>query len=273
MTRIVYNRVMKAGSTTMFAVLHFLGKKNNFTVVKDQNVFPDRVYLLKTLQDLPDNTVYINHCQYIEDESIKDYVWINMVRDPIDREQSSYYYEVSAERFSALKELERRDRKVDPCGCMHMEFDDCYRFYAETANCTDRLKLHGFVEYFGDAPPNPVGQITHEKIYERIRDRYLFVGLLEEFNLSVKVLEHMLPHFFKGASAYFRRLPNRHNLTPQVNPLTNTTKTGAITNHVREVLKHYNHDEMVLYEHVKRLFWLKVVTIFPNLTELPINKL
>ena len=273
MTRIVYNRVGKAGSTAMTALLQFLAPRNNFHVVNDFHYMPDRAHLLSTLTHLPQDTVYINHCKYIEleNEPIEDIIWINMVRDPIERQASLYYFQVSpGQGRSAIEELHRRDRSVNQCGCMNMEFDDCYRYYLDNTNCTDKLKVEPLEKFFADAPVNvKVGSehFPQDKVYARIRDRYLFVGIVEEWELSVQMFEHLLPRFFKGATAYLKDQPHILNKTPEVNPLTHTTKTGAISTHVRDALKRYNHDEVLLYERIKRLFWIKIGLAFPDLAD------
>ena len=240
MTRIVYNRVNKAGSAAMIALLQFLAQRNNFNVIKEkhEHFFLDHEHLLKTLNDLPDNTVYVNHCNYIEHKSIDDYVWINIVREPIDRAQSLYYYEVSPIRPQdrVTEKLHQQNQTVNPCGCLNMEFDDCYRFYMQNPNCAHRLNLNSFKKFFADASRDPNHRVPApvpvEDLFKRIRDRYLFVGILEEYELSIEALEKLLPRFFTGATAYLREQPHELHNTPQVNPLTNTTKGGAISTHV-----------------------------------------
>ena len=255
----------------MIALFQYLALKNNFHFESDPHFWPGQEYLLNKFTNMSQNTVYINHCKYVElqnEASFDDIVWINMVREPIERQESLYYYGVSPKRgIKAQVELQSRDRNVDPCGCMNMEFDDCYRFYLENTNCTHRLKVEPLELYFADSPvrntePRPFPQ---DMIYDRIRNDYLFVGILEEWELSVQAFEVLLPRFFKGATAYFKSRPHHHNVTPEVNKLTNTTKSGAISTHVREALKHYNREEIVLYERIKRLFWMKIASLFPDL--------
>lgn len=93
MSRVVYNRIGKAGSTAMTALIYILSKLNNFQILQEYNFYPSKEYLINRLTNLPNNTIYINHCHYIKNLP-SDIQWINIMREPIEREQSIFYYDV-----------------------------------------------------------------------------------------------------------------------------------------------------------------------------------
>lgn len=265
MTRVIYNRVGKAGSSELFTLLTYLASRNNFTLQLDGAKFANHSEMLDTFKRLPDNHVYVNHCQYIEDKALDGYVWINMVREPIEREVSLYYYYVSPmRRNNALVEIHNRERtKENPCGCNLIEFDDCYRYYIENPICSDHLKMKvPQTWYFTNVNPDNGTSVTFsaDSLYRRVRDDYTFVGIIEEWELSVKIFERLLPRFFAGGTNYVKEhTRDPHVLaSPEFNPLTNTTKKGAISGYVKDRLSKYNPEQIAFYEHMKRLFWLRV---------------
>lgn len=65
MPRLIYNRIAKAGSTTMIALLTALSQINNFTLVNDDHYFPEPQSLRHRLEALPPDSVYINHCNFV----------------------------------------------------------------------------------------------------------------------------------------------------------------------------------------------------------------
>lgn len=375
MTKVIYNRISKAGSTTMTALILALSKINDFTVVKDAHYFPSNHQLRPKLIDLPEDSIYINHCNYVSDLP-GEFVWINMMREPVERAASEFYYEVSETRGEhGLDDLHTREKDI-PCGCPYDEFDECFRKRNIMKKCKDRmvfkstqraffseprdvvLKTNATAanEYYrkgnsgankgsdagtgkrdggvggkkrrdrqgggarlqaepsdntvsdkaGDAhagvdadsrrslrdkqsrggtrsdkagekkPRDPrTVLLAHQSLpgwtadlaFQRIRDQYLFVGLTEEFELSVRMLEKLLPRFFANATAVYNKMSPKKshaNTTPLQNPVTHTTMNGAISTYVRDILTEYNAEEVGLYEKTKRLFWYKVGQILPN---------
>jgi hypothetical protein len=273
MPRIIYNRVAKAGSTSMAVLISTLSRINNFHFVNDNKYYPTASELNTTLTALPDNSFYMNHCNYLPGLPKDDYLWINMVREPVELQESYYYYRVSAVRGSAGAHV-RDAQKKDPCGCSNKEFDDCYRSYLSSSKCEHRMRFdHSAIKYFRNATEdrseNQVnGAFSGSMAVRRVADDYTFVGIVDEQELSVMALEKLLPRFFYNATAVYRRL----NLdkapmfkTPEVNPFTHTEKSGAVTTFVRDALKRYNPDDVMFYENVKRMFWWRFTALFPDL--------
>jgi len=97
--------------------------------------------------------------------------------------------------------------------------------------------------------------LTRELATARARERYLLVGLTEELDLTVKLLEKLLPHFFAGATS-LSSVP--HRATSLTNSLTNTSLNGAISNRARAQIAHKakNYmDERLFYEDLKHHFF------------------
>ena len=155
---LVYNRVPKAGSTSMTELLGALAKVNRFRVLEMGAYHPDDARLAYDLSKLRAGDVYINHANFCAatrsnsfdplaySECAFDQVnlssaacqegnpfyWFNVVRDPVEKMASGYYYLVDPlARNSTLAHEELRKREADPpCGCVRLEFDACVRLKA-----------------------------------------------------------------------------------------------------------------------------------------------
>lgn len=256
----------------MTTLLLALSKLNNFNLVIDPNFLVGKSQLNKTLSELPENSVYINHCNYLAGFPKDKYVWINVARDPVELEESSYYYTVSEKR-SERGQIARDNRKEDPCGCADEEFDECYRSYMHNDACAHRLKFkQSEIKYFREATENVSennnnGHFTGAMAYDRVEKDYLFVGITDELELTIMALEKLLPRFFLNATAVFKGFgpAKAHaNTTPLKNKITNTDMKGAISSIVRNALVLNNRGDVDLFENIKRLFWWRVVGLFPE---------
>ncbi|XP_017494417.1 PREDICTED: heparan sulfate 2-O-sulfotransferase pipe-like, partial [Rhagoletis zephyria] len=99
---LVFNRVPKTGSIQMIELMKQLGSVHNYEVVVDpQNagVRPilsenDEEDLIKNITQLEDRAVFASHVNYLD---FKKYgkprpIYVNLVRDPIERVISWHYY-------------------------------------------------------------------------------------------------------------------------------------------------------------------------------------
>jgi hypothetical protein len=262
-----------------------MSKINNFTVVNDKPYFPAYEALQQKLLSLPDDTIYINHCNYMDSlPAHGDYVWINVAREPVDRDQSLFYYEVSDKRGKKGEDA-LRNRANNPCGCASMEYDECIKFLAATPSCKHLLVRPSTEQKFFSVPANTtlddphdlssqyVPGFTAEQAFSVVRSKYHFVGLTEQMELTVKALEKLLPRFFKGMHAHFHANPTSNtttaaalvaNKTKPTNKKTHTELNGAVSTAARELVEAHNPGEMALYRNITRLFWWKISQLLPE---------
>ena len=105
--RLFFNRVPKVGSQTMMGLIQALGKRHGFTHYVDdveiKNKGGERTYLNRDIQrtyvdmfreNLTVPFSYSKHISYIDFESFgaETPIYINMVREPVQRVISWYYY-------------------------------------------------------------------------------------------------------------------------------------------------------------------------------------
>ena len=118
-TFLIYNRVPKTGSTTMQTILRKLKKVNNFELRSSKDYVS---YSKKTLeeQDFVAQILNSNLYQYIHDGhyyyvpfekyandfqlSQVNLLWFNIVRNPVNRFISEFYYERRNSRWSKKKQ-------------------------------------------------------------------------------------------------------------------------------------------------------------------------
>jgi len=265
-SRVVYNRVPKCGSSTMITLIKKLGERNNFTVIVDEEFKPDSEKLANIIKGLKPRSFYINHCGFWP-SAPPDVAWINMLRDPVSRTMSGYYYKVDpASRGHTLAEEAMRQQKGDPkCGCFKREFDTCVR-QRRRQGCP--LEMSSAANYFcspDEKDCNPDLAIA------RADQRYTFVGLTEEYVRSVSALEALLPTWFAGASELLATIHDTR-VTADRNDLTGTKLAGCVSNIAKRTLMEVdqNREEIEFYDEMKDLFWRRFSSIqrddaLPNL--------
>lgn len=257
----------------MLFLLAELANRNNFQLILEpSNYYPTKSELRRTIASLPKDAVYVNHCNYLSGLPEEEYVWINIARDPIELEESYYYYRVAPTRMKMAEE-ERQRRLQDPCGCPNMEFDQCRRSYLTNDLCRHRMKFNNSaIKTFREATEDiwenqDNGNFTGPQAFNRVYGEYAFVGITEEMELTVMALEKLLPRQFAHATELYRKLSlstTHVNETPKVNVYTGTEMNGAVSTLVTDALKRYNSDDIGFYENVRRLFWWRVISLFPN---------
>jgi hypothetical protein len=112
-----------------------------------------------------------------------DLIWINVVREPIPRWSSLFYYavDVSLRGERAATELATR-AKDTRCGCAGLEFYECIEM-RHHHNCS--LKLPSQITSFCE----PREACSRELATARVHASYRLVGLTEELEITLKVLE------------------------------------------------------------------------------------
>lgn len=288
---LVYNRVPKAGSTSMIGLIKALAEVNNFRVdLQPKGTYhPDDARLAHDLSKLSASDVYINHANFCaatrsntfdplaHSECAFDqanlssaacqegypFYWFNVVRDPVEKMASEYYYRVDPlARSSKLAHEELRQREADPlCGCAWLEFDACVRL--KSANGCN-IAMPSQMAYFCEPwEQDTLGACTLELAIRRLEHSYAVVGLTEESELTVRLLEARLPRWFRNASAIAKRIADPHSrTTKEINQMTNTTMTGCISKTAVALLAQHAttySDEVAFYAAAKRLFWRRAV--------------
>lgn len=252
--RLAYNRVPKAGSTYLKILLSRLKRWNHFKIEDHSNYHPSKQVLSKELSQLRNNTVYVNHAGFLE-EGPHDLMWINIVREPLARWSSHFYYSVdpSKREMRAAQSLRQRERDVR-CGCARLEFDECIKV-RHAHDC--KMNMPSQMAFFCE----PGANCSRAIAIANVKAKYALVGLTEELPLTLVLLELLVPRVFKNATKAAHSLPQKSkHATSLSNKATNTTMNGALSDESRAYIKakapNYL-DEHLFYEEVKLMFYRK----------------
>ncbi|CAD7083099.1 unnamed protein product [Hermetia illucens] len=253
---VFFNRVPKVGSQTFMELLRRLSIRNDFEFHRDavQRVETIRLgevqqqELAEVITDLPEPSVFIKHVCYTNFTkfSLPAPIYINVVRDPIERVISWFYYVRApwyfVERKAAFPELPLPDP-----AWLKKDFETCVRTGDRECTFTQGVTHEGIGDHrrqtlffcghdYECTPFNTVGVLERAKY--AVESQYSVVGVLEDLNTTFSVLEKYIPRFFKGATEVYYggsdklNNINRNNFKP---PVSEEVKEIVRRNFTREI--------------------------------------
>ncbi|XP_076454869.1 heparan sulfate 2-O-sulfotransferase 1-like isoform X2 [Babylonia areolata] len=211
---IVYNRVPKTGSTSFAGIVYDLCKKNRFHVVHinmTRNVktlaLSDQMRFITNITTWNEKkpAFYHGHLAYIDFYKFgvqKTPIYINMIREPIERMVSYYYFLRYGDDFRPY--IKRRKAGN------HETFDECVaqdREHCDPENLW--LQIPFFCGHVAECW-TPGSQWALEQAKQNVLTNYLLVGVTEELGDFIAVLEATLPRFFRGATQLFNNGRKSH---------------------------------------------------------------
>ena len=167
---------------------------------------------------------YSKHVNYIDftefDPGFRP-VYVNLVRDPVDRIVSWYYYTRAPwYRLEVDPETNRTVMNGDPTPVRDLKtkLDDCIlegrpeclfepgqRVYLGTQGQSHCSQISFFCGHAEEEGCHEFGsRAALAKAMENVERRYAVVGVTEDFDKSLRVLEAYVPRFFRGASDFYR---------------------------------------------------------------------
>ncbi|EEC07295.1 heparan sulfate 2-O-sulfotransferase, putative [Ixodes scapularis] len=171
--RLLYNRVPKCGSTTLVHLLRRLSKSNGFSHVHSKTynqrlLSPEQqAQFVRDMSAAPAPYSHDRHIYFVDFGQFgrPSPAYVNVIRDPVDRLVSSFYYRRATHRSLMM-----------PYFCGH------------DVRCTT----------VGD----PWALRT---AMEHVDRHFVVVGVLEDMNATLALLERRLPAFFRGALQLYRQ--------------------------------------------------------------------
>ncbi|KAJ8026692.1 Heparan sulfate 2-O-sulfotransferase 1 [Holothuria leucospilota] len=256
-----YNRVPKCGSRTFLFLAKVLASKNSFHKPreatnsvkkkrKDSNPVDGaalKTTLRRRLMNMPLGSFLHGHIKYIDFKNDtrlpekKQPIYLNIIRDPIDRLVSQYYFVRYGDRLFTNK---RRLRKLQKNIFLNETLNDCVERRRPEC-CGSNAQVQYFCGYHPDC------QRREEAFQRAVRnlDYYLVVGITEEYEDFLKVLEKLLPDYFKG-------VVDEYNTPAETNRKTQSSarKKQPLTEAVRDKLRSLLDMEYKFYYHVRSKF-------------------
>ncbi|KAJ8600652.1 hypothetical protein CTAYLR_006934 [Chrysophaeum taylorii] len=252
----MYNRVPKAGSSSMCALVRYLAVQNNFSYWIDADYFPDDDALEEKIRTLEFGGVFLNHQFFYKVQ--QNVLSFTVVREPLAKAQSAFYYGVSEARGSkGVEALAERER--DPlCGCAHMDFTDCI-VLRDQNNCTKKSNSRSQTQshFFCTNAEVRDDECTLQVAKSRLYHGYAAVGVIEHVDYTLKLFEKVFPRWFKGALYTYHHIPSSSLHA------TNAKErlAGCISYEAQRILKAYPGYplERDLYLAAEAHFWKQVV--------------
>ncbi|XP_071519576.1 uronyl 2-sulfotransferase homolog pip-like [Panulirus ornatus] len=207
--------ILRCGSTTMRNLLRILAPINHFTMVANPPTKSEVVHIphIPTHRDIVGNIsnikrptammqsfAYINFTKFEK----KKPIMISLVRDPVER-AISWYYHMRApfqlvelhNRFPETRFPTRMFLKKDLETCLKNRRDPECRYIPGKEVLGHTIEFfcghESYCPLFGDLEGLQQAKAVVEK-------EFAVVGLLEEWDKTLTVLEHYVPRFFKGAT-------------------------------------------------------------------------
>ncbi|XP_077573501.1 heparan sulfate 2-O-sulfotransferase 1-like isoform X1 [Stigmatopora nigra] len=225
---IIYNRVPKTASTSFTNIAYDLCGKNGFHVLHINTTKNNPVMSLQDQMRFVDNVTtwrarkpgfYHGHVAYLDFSKygVKSKpLYINVVRDPIERLVSYYYFLRFGDDYRpGLRRRKQGDKKT---------FDECVA--SSGSDCAPEklwLQIPFFCGHHSECW-NPGSEWALEQAKQNLVHEYLLVGVTEELEDFVMILEAILPRFFKGATDLYKTGKKSHlRKTTEKKPPTRET--------------------------------------------------
>ncbi|XP_071096729.1 heparan sulfate 2-O-sulfotransferase 1-like [Haliotis cracherodii] len=225
---VIYNKVPKTGSTSFASIAYELCKINSFNVVliditRHGHILSlsDQMRLITNITSWTEKkpALYHGHVAFIDFSSLgllKKPIYINMVRNPLDRLVSHYYFLRYGDDVNPAKE---RKHTGD-----NETFDECVSRNGE--GC-DLKHLWLQIPFFCGQSAQcwvPGSKWALEQAKHNLVHHYLVVGVTEELGDFIAVLEATLPRMFLGAVQLFNSgsMSHRRKTTKKIVPKPET---------------------------------------------------
>ncbi|KAL1491068.1 hypothetical protein ABEB36_011721 [Hypothenemus hampei] len=212
-TVVVYNRVPKTGSTSFVGIAYDLCKRGQYHVlhvnVTGNNHILSLNNQLQFIQNVTEWTeikpaLYHGHFAFVDFAKFgaPKPLYINLIRKPLDRFVSYYYFLRYGDNF--------RPHLIRKKAGNTMSFDECVE--KQLSEC-DPSAMWLQVPFFCGHAANcwkPANKWALTEAKKNLVNNYFLVGVTEELDDFIGVLEQSLPRLFKGASDYFLNSNKSH---------------------------------------------------------------
>ncbi|OQV24958.1 putative Heparan sulfate 2-O-sulfotransferase pipe [Hypsibius exemplaris] len=211
-TRLFYNRVPKCGSSTLVALLKKLAERNGFQhhsspKLDDWGMFikEQREDFVKEFNDEPPRTSFDRHLFFLDFAEFreKNPIYINLIRDPTERFISEFYFRRRLQN-EGVKKGERKWYDEDLENCVRTGKDyDC--------RLIDGTFIKNMIAFFCGhdiecSKHNSPNALSRAK--QNVEKHFAVVGILEDLDMSLQVLEQTLPAYFAGAVDLYASNPD-----------------------------------------------------------------
>ncbi|KAH8408066.1 hypothetical protein KR222_008433 [Zaprionus bogoriensis] len=269
-----FNRAAKVGSEALLELCNALEEYNDdltlersglHEVTQRQMTKEEQRVAAELIADMEEGTIYIRHINWLDfDEfDLPKPIYINMVRDPVERVISWFYYARSSYK-NAVEYRKAPNKKIKPESWYKKNFNDCVRSGDPECQYVPHT-VKDFVANFkrqslfycghhDDCLPfNSPAAVQMAK--EHVERDYAVVGSWEDTNITLSVFEHYIPRFFRSA----RLMYDMHN-----NKITNRNKNKRkpyIEPEVKEMIRRNFTHEYEFYHFCKQRLYKQYLAL------------
>ncbi|ODM97953.1 Heparan sulfate 2-O-sulfotransferase pipe [Orchesella cincta] len=259
-----FNRVPKVGSQTLMDLMQRLSIANGFQFHRDKTQKVETIKMtyyeesrLTTMVDMfTPPSVYVKHTCFsnFTRHGYSMPIYMNIVRDPIERVISWFYYIRAPwyiiERKQVFPELPLPHPmwlKKDFESCVLNGDRECMFIPGEYHDGVgDHRRQTMFFCGHDEKCVEFNGEWAMQKAKRNVEKHYAVVGVLEEMDITLKVLENYIPRFFAGASHVYH-----DNLSSMVKINKNMYKP-PVSEQVKNILRQNFTNEIEFYEFCKQ---------------------
>lgn len=179
---------------------------------------------------------YVAHFYYLTISNLS-YTYINMVRNPLDRYISHYYYQRFGDRpADKLQEMKKSGQFNETLQqCFQQQHQGCQLNVMTQFFC-------GYQDYCAKGNQRALNQAK-----QNILANYAVIGLLEEWELSSQLFRKILPEFFTQIHEKIARYKVNKN-----------RKVEKLPAQLIQAIKQANDADYQLYHFIKQLFWTRI---------------
>lgn len=206
---VIFNTIPKCGGRTILSLTFALKqslKVNiksalNFSLEGSSN-FKVLGYMNRVFSNLPSPGCIYTNTRFVALQTIpsKTPIRIGLIRDPMQRLVSAFYHARFGDRMSASavddetwqKQLQKNHKNISE------SFDDCVK--SKSSECLGEETRGALVKQFCgyDTVCSTASPAALLRAKENVKNHYLLVGVLEEIDDFVRVLEKLVPSVFSG---------------------------------------------------------------------------
>jgi hypothetical protein len=186
------------------ALLSSLSRQNQFKFVRTgqpyHNYSKVRIEIEAALLR-PGRTVICDHFHFPSILYEEDIAYINLLREPVSRTISAYYYMRYGDRPAKRKNEIRRERG-------NMTLDDCiHQDDSERVKCLGSARIGvAQSQFFCGRDDGICSNLNITELHTRALDNmemFFTVGVLEHYDEFLQMLEYTYPEFFRGARSLY----------------------------------------------------------------------
>ncbi|XP_050675212.1 heparan sulfate 2-O-sulfotransferase pipe isoform X2 [Leptidea sinapis] len=212
-----FNRVPKVGSQTFMELLRRLAIRNQFGFHRDAvqrvetiRLAPaDQQILVSVVSAHPPPASYIKHVCYTNFTRFgyPSPIYVNVVRDPVERVISWYYY-VRAPWYYVERKRAFPDLPLPDPAWLKKDFETCVLSGDRECRYQEGETHEGIGDhrrqtlFFCGHEPQCTPFNSNEALQRAkrvVEQQYAVVGVLEDMNSTLLALERYIPRFFRGA--------------------------------------------------------------------------